>query len=186
MVHAASAGYKEAVHWIVDNTFPRTPAIATASAFMGWYGYRAGMTFSQGIMHRSLQSLFGNWAGTIIAPFFVPDVAPEISIYAKVGVSCATSLTLNLISKKFFGDLPVVDKAPAKKKQAPAKKEVPKEEAVAEPVEDVAPIVVLSTQEPKVMTKKPVKPKVRNECFWGLCQRPRIKSRARTTSQGRS
>lgn len=102
MVYSSFAAYsKKAAHWAVDSTFPSTASIAATTAAASWYSYQVGMTYSQTPLTHFVVSQMG-YSGYATAPLIVPWLSPIVSSYFSVGVSCLTSLTLNLIAKEIF------------------------------------------------------------------------------------
>ena len=100
MVYSSFANYsKKVAHWTIDNTFPSSAGIATATAAVSWYSYQVGMTYSQAPLTRLIVNQMG-LAGYAAAPLIIPWLSPIVSSHFSIGVSSCTSLTLNLISKR--------------------------------------------------------------------------------------
>lgn len=105
MVYSSFVHYsKNTAHWLIDNTFPSTPTIASATAFVSWYSYQIGMSYSQEYLRKYIHYQVGLVVGVPTAPTVIPWLAPIVSSYFSIGASCCTSLTLNLIAKKFFNN----------------------------------------------------------------------------------
>lgn len=106
MVYSNFAHYsKEAAHWTIDNTFPNSASIASATAFVSWYSYQVGMTYSQAPLTAIIVEKMG-YPGYAVAPLIVPWLSPIVSSHFSIATSCLTSLTLNLIAKKVFATNP--------------------------------------------------------------------------------
>jgi hypothetical protein len=107
---------KEIGHQAIEWTFPRTSSIALVSAFTGWYSYQFGDTYLSSWMADSYTDGVTNFfkhpwipeivpwlAGKASAPIFVPGASKYINEKTSLGVSLATSLTLNILAAAFFG-----------------------------------------------------------------------------------
>ena len=115
MVYSTIAHYtKEAAHWTIENTFPSTPLIATLSGAAGWYAHEATLSFSPNYYNTIIINTFGSTAGRFLGnrvgeiigylavPFITPKASPETAKYVGLGVTCATSFSLNMLAKGFF------------------------------------------------------------------------------------
>lgn len=125
MVYDTLAGLaKDAAHCLIDYTFPQTPFIATITGGVSWYSYRAGMTYSQGIITNLFVEKMG-YAGYATSPLFTPTLAPYISLYFSIGAACGISLTLNLLRQGILKAHACWKKAFSKERPAPIPLNVP-------------------------------------------------------------
>ena len=187
MVYSIFADYsKKMAHWTIDATFPSSPTIATASGVAGWYGYQVGVTYAPNIINTWICAQIGYAQGLVTAPLITPSLTPYIASYISIGASCATSLTLNLISNGIFRIYSSVNKTPPSIAPIPQKNEEP----IAEPAEEIVVEAPVSSQGPviplafknhiaemPILKKKVIKPTVKSACCWGLCQKPAIKTK---------
>jgi hypothetical protein len=91
---------KKFAHFAIDSTFPKNDFIAMISVYVGWHFHTIGEHYTHVLLYKYVTS--GSWAGFVIGPELAHKIAPYIAHYSGIGTTCATSMTLNLITQLFL------------------------------------------------------------------------------------